>query len=94
MEAGGDAAVSMDLGPEGTAWWTPATSAKWWASAVTHLNKSRSDDIKRAVGAGATWWRDIAMRGMEVRLAEKKDLFDYKKVPIKRMVRQKRGAES
>ena len=92
VEAGGDAAVSMELGPEGIEWWVPASSAKWWASAVNHMGKGRSGDIKRAVGAGATWARDIAMRGMEVRQADT-SMFGYKRA-LPRAVRQKRGCES
>ena len=92
VEAGGDAAVSMELGPEGVKWWVPASSAKWWASAVNHMGKARSDDIKRAVGEGATWAKDIALRGMVVRQADT-SLFGYKRA-LPRAVRQKRGAES
>ena len=92
VEAGGDAAVSMEQGPEGVKWWVPASSAKWWASAVNHMGKARSDDIKRAVGEGATWAKDIALRGMVVRQADT-SLFGYKRT-LPRAVRQKRGAES
>ena len=87
LEAGGDATVSMEMGPRGVTWWTPSNSALWWPAAMANMGQCRADDVKRAVGAAATWAKDIAMRGMEVRQADT-SLFNYKRV-----VRHKRGAE-
>ena len=59
--------MSMEMGPRGVTWWTPSNSAIWWPAAMTSMGQCRAEDVRRAVGAAATWARDTAMRGMEPR---------------------------
>ena len=48
LEAGGDATVSMEMGPSGVTWWTPSNSALWWPAAMA-MNVGMRECVVRTV---------------------------------------------